>query len=150
MLEQTIAEHTEALKALTAAIVANTETMRSLTPTNVVPITPAAAAPAPAKPGKVKPVAKEPEAPAEETPAPPTEETPAEEPAAEASTEHLEWDEPKLRLAIQEHAKTRLIAPNSAPFKEAFTAELARLGVEKAAKLPADALASFYGTMLTW
>ena len=159
-LEQTLAEHTVALRELTAAIIANTAKMTELTgtaaPANVVPIT---------KPAKVKPAAKETPAPVvEETPEP-EKEAPVEEvevvtepdapvesakETAEADDAYLSWDEPTLRLASQEYFKLKLVAPDSKAFKDAFTAELAANGVEKAAKLTFEQLQSFYSKALTW
>ena len=162
-LEATIA-------ALTAAIEENTRTMRELAaPQNVtvlpVKTTKAKASPAvvpePEKPAPVVEETTAPETPAPETPAPetPAPETPApviEEPAADptpkaaADDDYDSWDEPKLRLAIQEFCKTKLISPDSASFKAKFGPALQSHGVEKAAKLPADKLAEFYRAALTW
>ena len=152
-LEATIA-------ALTAAIEENTRTMRELaSPQNVtvLPVKPAKTKPAPAvvpEPEKSAPVVEEtpaPEAVVEETTAPVIEE-PAADPASEAAADddYDSWDEPKLRLAIQEFCKTKLISPDSASFKTKFGPALQSYGVEKAAKLPADKLAEFYRAALTW
>jgi outer membrane biosynthesis protein TonB len=174
-LETVIQEHTVALNALTAAIVANTETMRSLvtaTPANVVPITPAAK---PKTEPKAKPAAKEtPDAPEPEAPAEVVEETPEPEaptevveetPEPEAPTEVVEetpvaedgepeyrsWDEVKLKLATQEYIKTRLADPKcTKEFKDSFAAELARYGVQKATNLKPEERLPFYEAALTW
>lgn len=55
-----------------------------------------------------------------------------------------------LRKAVQEYAKSKLIAADSAEFKTAFAAELASLGIEKAARLSDDQLAPFFAKMKTW
>ena len=55
-----------------------------------------------------------------------------------------------LRKAVQEYAKSKLIAADSAEFKTAFAAELASLGIEKAARLSDDQLAPFLAKMKTW
>lgn len=165
-LEATIA-------ALTAAIEENTRTMRELAaPQNVtvlpVKTTKAKASPAvvpePEKPAPVVEETTAPEAPAPETPTPetpspvveetsaPVVEESAADPAPEAAADddYDSWDEPKLRLAIQEFCKTKLISADSASFKTKFGPALQSYGVEKAAKLPADKLAEFYRAALTW
>ena len=148
------------LSELVAAIKENTETMRSFTvaPANVVPITAPAPAPAPApaaeekKVKKEKPASEKEEKPAEVAPEPEKEETPAPEPEVEepAAEDPSTWDDATLKLAINEYCKSRIIAPDSAPFKEAFGAELARLGVDKAAKLSPEQRLGFYQKALTW
>ncbi len=149
-LETTIA-------ALTAAIEENTRTMRELAAGTTAPVKPTKAKaekPAPAVVTEPELVTPEPEPAEPESPAPvveePAEKTEAPAPEPAADDDYDSWDEPKLRLAIQEFCKTKLISPDSATFKAKFGPELAKHGVEKAAKLPADKLAEFYRAALTW
>ena len=163
-LESTIA-------ALTAAIEENTRTMRELAgQTTTLPVKatkvkaekPAPAVAAEPEPVTPEPAPAEPEAPAPVTPEPETEDADPGDPEptttipepditeGTATDDYDSWDEPKLRLAIQEFCKTKLISADSAAFKAKFGPELAKHGVEKAAKLPADKLAEFYRAALAW
>ncbi len=158
-LESTIA-------ALTAAIEENTRTMRELAgQTTTLPVKATkvkAEKPAPAVAAEPEPEPAEPEAPAPVTPEPETTDADPCDPEptttipepditeGTATDDYDSWDEPKLRLAIQEFCKTKLISSDSAAFKAKFGPELAKHGVEKAAKLPADKLAEFYRAALTW
>lgn len=154
-LETTIA-------ALTAAIEENTRTMRELAAGTPAPVKPTKAKTEKSTPGPEKsapavieepitePVKADPE-PETTYPSETTDADPGDpEPTTTGDDDYDSWDEPKLRLAIQEFCKTKLISADSAAFKAKFGPELAKHGVEKAAKLPADKLAEFYRAALTW
>lgn len=152
---------------LATAIEENTRTMRELAGQTTLPVKPTKLKPPKADPESAKqildeiakgepvtpePEPAEPEAPAPVTPEPETTDAdPGDpEPTTTGGDDYDSWDEPKLRLAIQEFCKTKLISADSAAFKAQFGPELAKHGVEKAAKLPADKLAEFYRAALTW
>lgn len=145
---------------LATAIEENTRTMRELAGQTTITTLPVK--PTKAKAEKPAPVVTEPE-PAE-APAPVVEEPvknetvdadPGDpEPTTTGDDDYDSWDEAKLRLATQEYIKGRLIDTSDADrlksFKESFTAELAKYGVEKAARLAASDLPAFYRAALTW
>jgi hypothetical protein len=128
MIEALIAE-------LTASIKENTAALRDVL-ANAGSPTWSTSDPAPAprgKPKSVTPAVTEPEP--EPTP---------------AVTEPEPQTPQDLRKAVQEYAKSKLIAADSAEFKAAFAAELASLGIEKAARLSDDQLAPFFAKMKSW
>lgn len=136
MIEALIAE-------LTASIKENTAALRDVL-ANAGSPTWSTSDPAPAPRGKPKSVtmAYYPEP----TPAV-TEPEPEPTPAVTEPEPQTPQD---LRKAVQEYAKSKLIAADSAEFKAAFAAELASLGIEKAARLSDDQLAPFFAKMKSW
>lgn len=76
------------------------------------------------------------------------------EPEAEPAEDYSKWDEGKLRLAVQEVAKNRILEADAAnddkgrEFKAAFVAARASYKVDKVSKLSFEQLVEFYPKLL--